>query len=233
MFKKIALYTTLLLTAASCTLSGGSKDDGVFKYITGATKVNVAKDVHVINMFRAIGVPNNSINMGSYKYYQWHYSKSVGVSTLFGGGSTTFYCDLTAETRYRKVKSLNWYGNQCDIFLDQISDYFQDKLNIEVITEDVEEEKSEGKDADEKATTKEPVKKATPVLDLRPKEQKEEPAKTSENSDEKNDAATAKNNEKASIEKITQKTPAKEPVIEQKIEVLASVAPDKPKKNND
>ena len=133
MLKIFQISVFLILT--SCALSGRSNDKSVTKYITGATKVNETKDVHVINIFRAIGTPNNVVVIDKYKYYQWDYSRTVGVSTILGGGSTTFYCKLSAETQNNKIKTLNWYGNQCDIFLDLIKEYFQDKLNV-VITLD-------------------------------------------------------------------------------------------------
>lgn len=134
MSKLLQLIVLLLVT--SCTLSGHSNDGGVYKYITGATKVDEVKDVHVINIFRAIGTPNNSMTIGRFKYYQWDYSRIVGINTILGGGSTTFYCKLSAETQGNKIKTLNWYGNQCDIFLDQINEYFKNKLNIVIITDE-------------------------------------------------------------------------------------------------
>lgn len=136
MFKKVCSCVVVAFIASSCALSGGSKDNGVVKYITGATKVDAVKDVHLVNIVRAIGVPSHSLVVGRYKYYQWEYSRVVGVSTIFAGGSTTFYCKLSVEARYNKIKLINWYGNQCDIFLDQINDYFKDKLNIEVIADE-------------------------------------------------------------------------------------------------
>ena len=136
LFKNTAFYLLLIIVINSCTMSGGSKDSGVSRFITGATKVDAVKDVHIVNMIRAIGMPNNSIPIGKYKYYQWQYSQSAGVSTILGGASTTFYCSLSAETQNNKVKLMNWYGNRCNIFLDQINEYFQNKLNIVVITDD-------------------------------------------------------------------------------------------------
>jgi hypothetical protein len=76
------------------------------------------------------------VAIDKYKYYQWDYSRTVGVSTILGGGTTTFYCKLSAETQNNKVKTLNWYGNQCDIFLDLIKEYFQDKLNVAIILDE-------------------------------------------------------------------------------------------------
>lgn len=134
MLKIFQISVFLILT--SCALSGRSNDKSVTKYITGATKVNETKDVHVINIFRAIGTPNNVVVIDKYKYYQWDYSRTVGVSTILGGGSTTFYCKLSAETQNNKIKTLNWYGNQCDIFLDLIKEYFQDKLNVAIILDE-------------------------------------------------------------------------------------------------
>lgn len=130
------LRISVLFLIASCSLSGRSNDDGVIKYITGAAKIEKVKDVNVINVFRAIGSPDSSNVIGRYKYYRWDYSKIVGVSTLLGGGTTTFYCKLSTETQNDKIKSLSWYGNQCDIFLDQINEYFKNKLNIVIIAED-------------------------------------------------------------------------------------------------
>lgn len=128
----------ILSLLASCAFSGRSNDDSVYKYITGATKVDELSNIHVVHIVRAIGVPSNNIAIGKYKYYQWDYSRMMGVSTILGGGSTTFYCKLSAETQNNKVKTLNWYGNQCDIFLDQIKSYFQDKLNLAInVEEDV------------------------------------------------------------------------------------------------
>ena len=134
MFKLRSFLIFLLLS--SCALSGRSNDNSVTKYITGATKVGEAKDVHIINIFRAIGAPNNTVTIDKFKYYQWDYSRTVGVSTILGGGSTTFYCKLSTETQNNKIKTLNWYGNQCDIFLDRIKEYFQDKLNLAIISDE-------------------------------------------------------------------------------------------------
>jgi hypothetical protein len=136
--KNIKILSALILSAftASCTLSGDTKNNGVLKFITGASKVDAVKDVHIINIARAIGSPSSSIAIDKYKYYKWEYSRSIGVSTILGGGSTTFYCNLSAETLNNKVKMLTWYGNQCDIFLDQINEYFKDKMNVVAITED-------------------------------------------------------------------------------------------------
>lgn len=120
----------VLVFVSSCALSGRSNDNGVIKYISGAAKVSEVEDVHLINLVRAIGVPNNSLVLGKFKYYQWDYSKLVGVNTILGGGSTTLYCKMSAETQNNKVKALSWYGNQCDLYLDQIRDYFKDKLKI-------------------------------------------------------------------------------------------------------
>jgi hypothetical protein len=128
MLKISALF--VLVFIASCALSGRSNDNGVIKYISGAAKVSDVEDVHLINLVRAIGVPNNSLVLGKFKYYQWDYSKLIGVNTILGGGSTTFYCKMSAETQNNKVKALSWYGNQCDLYLDQIRDYFKDKLKI-------------------------------------------------------------------------------------------------------
>jgi hypothetical protein len=130
------LKISLLFFIASCALSGRSNDNGVIKYITGAAKIEKVKNVNVVNIFRAIGSPDSSNVVGRYKYYRWDYSKLVGLNTLLGGGSTTFYCKLSAETQNEKIKSLSWYGNQCDIFLDQINDYFKNTLNIEIISEE-------------------------------------------------------------------------------------------------
>jgi hypothetical protein len=136
--KKFFVLAGALFSMASCALYGGSKsnENGVIKFITGAAKVDEVKDVHIVNMIRAIGVPKNSIVIGKYKYYQWEYSRAIGVSTILGGGSTTFYCNLSTETQNNKVQLLNWYGNQCDIFLDQINEYFKNKLNIAVISDE-------------------------------------------------------------------------------------------------
>ncbi|MBU6140774.1 MAG: hypothetical protein KGP29_04360 [Proteobacteria bacterium] len=136
MFKSKSLLLFSLLALTSCALSGRSNDKSVSKYITGATKVGEIKDVHVINVFRAIGTPNNTVSIDKFKYYQWDYSRLVGVSTILGGGTTTFYCKLSAETQNNKIKTFNWYGNQCDIFLDRIKEYFQDKLNIAIISDE-------------------------------------------------------------------------------------------------
>lgn len=136
------LKISLLFFVASCSLSGRSNDNGVIKYITGAAKIEKVKDVNVINIFRAIGSPDSTNVIGRYRYYRWDYSKLVGVSTLLGGGSTTFYCKLSVETQNEKIKSLSWYGNQCDIFLDQINSYFKNTLNIEIISEDDNKHKS-------------------------------------------------------------------------------------------
>ncbi len=160
---KLALkYVTLLTIASaisSCALSGRSKDDGVFKFITGAAKVSDVKDVHIVNVIRAIGMPDNSTVVGRYKYYKWNYSRTMGVSTIFGGGSTTFYCSLSVETKNSKVQLLNWYGNQCSIFLDQINDYFQNKLNIVVISdEDFKQQTVSTKKFDEIKQEKEVLK---------------------------------------------------------------------------
>jgi hypothetical protein len=132
---KLALCVTLLaLIISSCSFSGRTKDkrNNITNFITGIAMIDAVKDAHIINLIRAIGVPNNSMIIGKYKYYQWQNSKNVGVSTLFGGGSTTFYCNLTAETQDNKIKSIHWYGNQCTVFLDLISSYFKDKLNISI-----------------------------------------------------------------------------------------------------
>jgi hypothetical protein len=126
----------ILFFMSSCALSGRSNDDGVYKYITGATKVDELRNVHVVHIVRAIGVPSNNIVIGKYKYYQWDYARMMGVNTILGGGSTTFYCKLSAETQNNKIKTLNWYGNQCDIFLDQIKGYFQDKFNLTITVEE-------------------------------------------------------------------------------------------------
>lgn len=134
MFKLRSFLIFLLLS--SCAFSGRSSDNGVTKYITGATKVGETKDVHIINIFRAIGAPNNTVTIDKFKYYQWDYSRMVGVSTILGGGSTTFYCKLSTETQNNKIKTLNWYGNQCDVFLDRIKEYFQDKLNLAIISDE-------------------------------------------------------------------------------------------------
>ena len=131
----IGLFISMIIN--SCTLSGGTKDSsGISRFITGASKVDAVKDVHIINMIRAIGVPNNSTTIGKYKYYQWQYAQSAGVSTVLGGASTTLYCSLSVETQNNKVKLLTWYGNRCNIFLDQINEYFQNQLNIVIITDD-------------------------------------------------------------------------------------------------
>ncbi len=177
-FKYILLTTLLALGITSCTFSGGSheKSNGVTKFITGSTTVEGAQNVHVINMIHAIGAPNNSIVIDKYKYYLWQNSRSVGVSTLFGGGSTTLYCNLTVETQNNKIKLINWYGNQCGVFLEPIGDYFKDKLNIAVIMEDDEKKvvapvkSSVGNDGDKDSAT--PATAAKPVLDLRNSEQK-------------------------------------------------------------
>ncbi len=125
-------------------MAGGTKHhDKLTEFVTGASKVSAAKDVHVINIFRAIGSPNSSITIGKYKYYKWEYSRAIGVSTFFGGGSTTFYCHFSVETHNNKVKMLTWYGNQCTTFLDQINDYFKDNLNIVVITEEDKQRQSQ------------------------------------------------------------------------------------------
>ncbi|MBM5782060.1 MAG: hypothetical protein FJ368_01410 [Pelagibacterales bacterium] len=156
---KSIILLTIFFSISSCALSGRSKDDGVFKFITGAAKVSDVKDVHIVNVIRAIGMPDNSTTVGRYKYYKWNYSRTMGVSTIFGGGSTTFYCNLSVETKNSKVQLLNWYGNQCSIFLDQINDYFQNKLNIVVISdEDFKQQTVSTKKFDEIKQEKEVLK---------------------------------------------------------------------------
>jgi hypothetical protein len=144
------IFILILALSASCTMSGGSKNQNkISKFVTGASKVGAAKDVHIINIFRAIGSPNSSIAVGKYKYYKWEYSRAIGVSTIFGGGSTTFYCHLTAETQNNRIKMLTWYGNQCNIFLDQINGYFKDQLNVVAISEEDIQRQSQMKSEEE------------------------------------------------------------------------------------
>lgn len=155
--RKILLITFLLIS--SCTYNGGShqKHDGITDLISGTAAVDKVKDVHIINLIHAIGAPSNFITIGKFKYYQWNHARTVGVSTLFGGGSTTLYCSLTAETTGEKIKLINWYGNQCGIFLDLIGDYFKNKLNIAVITD--EDEKKQNAVTSTKSTVSEVEKK--------------------------------------------------------------------------
>lgn len=143
-FSNFIRIFAIILFVSSCTFSSGTgeKSYGLTKFITGSAAIDTVKDVHVINLIRAIGTPNNSMTVGKYKYYQWQHSRTVGVSTLFGGGSTTLYCSLTAETQTNKIKSINWYGNQCGIFLDSMGEYFKDKLNIAVIVDEDEKKQS-------------------------------------------------------------------------------------------
>ena len=136
MLKVILCPIVALFILGSCTLSGNSNSNGVAKLITGATKVGELSNVHVVNLIRAIGVPNHSVRIGRYKYYQWDYARMVGVSTILGGGSTTFYCKFSAETQRNRVKTLTWYGNQCDIFLDQINSYSETHLDLTIISEE-------------------------------------------------------------------------------------------------
>ena len=142
--KNILFGILFCLVISSCASSGRTKnnDSIVARFVNGTAMINAAQDVHIVNMIRAIGAPNNSISVAKYKYYQWQYSRSVGVSTLFGGGSTTLYCNLTAETQVNKISLINWYGNQCSVFLDPLGDYLKDKLNIAVITDEDENKKA-------------------------------------------------------------------------------------------
>lgn len=136
--KLLLVFIILQLTATSCTFSGRIKDKSgnPIDFITGTADLNKVKDVHIINMIRAIGAPNNVITVGQYKYYQWQHNSSVGVSTFLGGGSASLYCSLTVETQANKIKLMTWYGNRCLIFTEPIQNYFKDKFNIAVITED-------------------------------------------------------------------------------------------------
>ncbi len=171
MFKSKSLLILLILT--SCALSGRSNDNSVTKYITGATKVDEVKDVHVINVFRAIGAPTNAVTIDKFKYYEWDYSRTVGVSTILAGGSTTFYCKLSAETQNNKIKTLTWYGNQCDIFLDRIKEYFQDKLNVAIISdEDSKQQTTAPVSRLEKSEIKTEVKVETRAIEAIPTPQK-------------------------------------------------------------
>lgn len=156
----------LCLAISSCASSGGTKnnDSLVARFVTGTAIVNAAQDVHIINMIRAIGAPNIPVAVGKYKYYQWQYSRAVGVNTLLGGGSTTLYCNLTAETQANKISLINWYGNQCGIFLDPLGDYLKDKLNIAVITDDDEGRKAVAGESNVKQ-----VNENIPAIDLRQK----------------------------------------------------------------
>jgi hypothetical protein len=143
---KVILQIIFIASLASCAMSGGStheKDNQVLKFMTGNSKIDAVKNVHIVNVIRAIGAPSSSITVDEYKYYRWDYTKSAGVSTILGGGSTTFFCNFTAETQNNKVQFLNWYGNRCDVFLDLIDKYFRNKLNIVLITDEQIVEKAQ------------------------------------------------------------------------------------------
>lgn len=144
--KNVFALFCFILVISSCTFNGRSheKHDGITSFINGSAAIDKVKDVHVINMIRAIGAPNNNVTVGKFKYYQWNHDRTVGVSTLLGGGSTTLYCSMTAETQGGKIKLINWYGNQCGVFLDPIGEYFKDKLNIAVITDEDEKKQNDG-----------------------------------------------------------------------------------------
>jgi histidyl-tRNA synthetase len=173
-FSNFIKFLSLFLLVSSCTSSGRThkKDYSIAKFITGTAMIDTVKDVHIVNMIRAIGAPNNSATVDKYKYYQWLHSRTVGVSTLFGGGSTTLYCNLTAETQANKIKLINWYGNQCSVFLDPIGEYFKDKLNIAVIMDEDEKKqnpvtvKTIAGESDLKEKSSEYDK---PIIDLRQK----------------------------------------------------------------
>lgn len=186
MFSKIKLIFILViafLNIAACTFSGVSKkrqDNSALGFITGAAELDKTNDVHIINLIRAIGAPTNNVAVDKYKYYNWQHSKTLGVSTLFGGGSTTLYCNLTAETQNNKIKLINWYGNNCGIFLTPISDYFKDKLNIYVLT-DEEEKKPESVKSSTKTESDQEQKnnlENKPMIDLRQKNSESKLEKT-------------------------------------------------------
>lgn len=162
--KVILTYSLILGFVSSCTMFGGTKNkgDGIANFITGTAVVDNVQNVHIINLIRAIGAPNNSTIIGGYKYYQWQHGRSVGFSTLFGGGSTTLYCNLTAETRRGKIKIINWYGNQCGIFLDPMNDYFADKLNIAVIAD--ENDKTQNIVTSKPNSSKSELKNSSPAI---------------------------------------------------------------------
>ncbi len=156
--KIFGLFSILLIV--SCTHSGrlkDKKDNSALDFITGTAALNQVKNVHVINIFRAIGAPFNSTTVGKYKYYNWQHLRNVGFSTLFGGGSTSLYCNLTAETQNEKIKLMIWYGNECGVLIDPISEYFEDKLNIFVVSED--EEKRQNSDKSKEVEIKNPEQK--------------------------------------------------------------------------
>lgn len=218
-FNKIKLILSIAiigLSATACTFSGASKkkEDSALGFITGTTAIDKANDVHIVNLTRAIGAPINNVMIDKYKYYSWQHSRTVGVSTLFGGGSTTLYCNLTAETQNNKIKLINWYGNYCSIFLTPISDYFKDKLNIYVII-DEDEKKSEavknavGSEA-EQGQKINPNPENKPVIDLR--------QKTSEQKAVEQQKTAEKNIEQkpSEVRAIEQKIPAVEQAVEGK-----------------
>jgi hypothetical protein len=183
-FQDKIFYFFVILALSSCTFFGGAKKDkGISQFITGAISLDKVKDVHIVNMMRAIGAPNNSVVVGGYRYYQWHHSGTVGVNTLLGGGSTTLYCSLTTETQSNKIKIINWYGNQCSLFLDPIGEYFEDKLNIAVITDESDKKQNMAASAAEgNSGQKNSETGNKPVIDLRQKtpEQKSIEQKTLE-----------------------------------------------------
>src|SRR6056300_891195 len=107
------LIILFLFCTTSCARNHNSdvKKNFISDIISGTRKVNKSKNTDVINIVRAIGSPDSIQNVSGFTYYKWMHSRFFGVSTLFGGGSTTFYCNLTVETKNQKIQKLHWSGN--------------------------------------------------------------------------------------------------------------------------
>lgn len=122
----------------SCSRRGFTGDKNKFrKLITGSQDISSStKYKSIIYVVRAIGSPDGVYDIQGYKYYKWNYTRNFGVSTLLGGASSSFYCHLTVEAKRNKITNLNWFGNECDIYVDQINNFFKNNLKTESLIEE-------------------------------------------------------------------------------------------------
>lgn len=124
--KKKFILMLLLLIFTSCASKGRDGDKSILKSLTsGSVDSEKLKKSHIVHLMRAIGTPEYSKEVGKYTYYGWKHSRNFGISSIFGGGNTTFYCTFNAESYNGKINHINWYGNECGPFVDRVNEYFK------------------------------------------------------------------------------------------------------------